>query len=185
MHFMPLTIIDWGSVADWVSGLGSLAAAIVALYVARFSQRVKLRGYCGKRIILTEGGAEPNIDAFAIYAINTSMRPTTITHIGLVCGFWRWKQHASVRFMRDIGSILPTPLSDGQYGEWYVPMRESNNFARDLVDKLQLTRLSAPTLRVQILTSNGDTTTLWPEMGFIKLLLSLVKEKNAPKALTE
>jgi hypothetical protein len=180
---MPLTIIDWGSVADWVSGLGSLAAAIVALYVARFSQRVKLRGYCGKRIIITEGNAEPTFDAFAISAVNTSMRPTTVTHIGLVCGFWRWKQHVTVRFTRDFGSILPTPLSDGQYGEWYVRMRESNKFARDLVDKLQLTRLSAPTLRVQILTSNGGTTTLWPEKGFRKLLLSLVKEKKAAKAL--
>jgi len=63
---MPLTIIDWGSVADWFSGIGSLAAAVVALYIALYSQRVKLRAWCGHRIILTEGSAEPQIDMLAI-----------------------------------------------------------------------------------------------------------------------
>jgi hypothetical protein len=185
MRFMPLTIIDWGSVADWVSGLGSLAAAVVALYVARFSQRVKLRGYCGRRIIITEGGAEPNVDVFAISATNTSVRPTTVTNIVFVSGIWRWKQHLFVKFSRDIGNVLPTPLSDGQPGEWYVPMGESNKFARNIVDKVKMTRFSAATFRVQILTSNGGTTTLWPEKRFRNLLLSLVKEKKSAKALTE
>jgi hypothetical protein len=66
---MLVTIVNWGSVADWVSGIGSLSAAIVALYIALFSQRVKLRGSCGRGLIITEGGGD-RIDVLTISAIN-------------------------------------------------------------------------------------------------------------------
>lgn len=36
--------IQWGSVADWVSGIGSLSAAVVALYVALSARRIGYRG---------------------------------------------------------------------------------------------------------------------------------------------
>jgi hypothetical protein len=54
---MNWSAINWGSVADWVSGLGSFSAVIVALYLSRSAQRVRLRGYCGLRVIL--GGGSP------------------------------------------------------------------------------------------------------------------------------
>ena len=44
--------IEWGSVASWVSGLGSFAAVATALYLSRDAQRVKLNGYCGLRSCL-------------------------------------------------------------------------------------------------------------------------------------
>ena len=76
--------IDWGSVADWVSGIGSFAAAIVALYVARSAQRVKLNGYCGRRLII--GVAQPQLDVFSVQITNISQRPTVVTNIGFTFG---------------------------------------------------------------------------------------------------
>ena len=52
---MNICTINWGSVADWVSGLGSLSAVIVALYLSKESMRVRLQGSAGLRIILGNG----------------------------------------------------------------------------------------------------------------------------------
>lgn len=178
MDLMSLTIIDWGSLADWVSVIGALAAAVVlTLYVARFSQRVRLRGYCGRRLIVGRG--RPQIDVLAVSVTNISLRPTEVINIVFTCGIWRWKRHVLVKFMQDMGHNIPQPLSDGETGYWYVPMGESNNFARGLIDGLKITRFSVATLRVQILTSNGGTTMLWPEKSFRDTLMSLVKEKKS------
>ena len=38
---MSVTSIDWGSVADWVSGLGSIGASIVALHLAGSERRAR------------------------------------------------------------------------------------------------------------------------------------------------
>lgn len=91
---MPVASIpnlNWGSIADWVSGIGSLAAATVALYVALSSQRVKLRGYCGLRLII--GGQEPKFEVFSVSVTNISQRPTVITNVGFTFGLFRWKRH--------------------------------------------------------------------------------------------
>src|SRR5262245_32639947 len=98
MDSLSLTIIDWGSLAAWVSGIGSLAAAVVALYVARFSQRIRLRGYCGRRLIVGRG--QPQIDVLAVSVTNISLRPTEVIDIVFTCGIWRWKRHVLVKFMR-------------------------------------------------------------------------------------
>jgi len=42
--------IQWGSIADWVSDIGSLSAAVVALYVSFSARRKRLQGYCGEQI---------------------------------------------------------------------------------------------------------------------------------------
>jgi hypothetical protein len=52
---MCIAEINWGSVADWVSGLGSLSSGVIALYLARASQRIRLKGYCGIRVIVGFG----------------------------------------------------------------------------------------------------------------------------------
>jgi len=177
MDSLSLTIIDWGSLAAWVSGIGSLAAAVVALYVARFSQRIRLRGYCGRRLIVGRG--QPQIDVLAVSVTNISPRPTEVIDIVFTCGIWRWKRHVLVKFMQDMGHDIPQPLSDGETGYWYVPMGESNKFARGLIDGLKITRFSVATLRVQILTSNGGTTVLRPDKSFRDILMSVVKEKES------
>jgi hypothetical protein len=190
MRSMPLTIIDWGSVADWVSGIGSFAAAVVALYIVVYSQRVKLRAWCGLRTIPNDDEWPLPIDVLAISAKNVSPRPTTVTNISFTC--WRRDKYVFVKFMQDHGNALPTPLSDGQTGTWYIPMNQSkkvmdpsNNFANDLVDRLEMTRVSVATLRIHIQTSNGGTKPIRPEKAFRKVLMSTVIGKKIVKNLAK
>lgn len=44
--------VNWASVADWVSGIGSFSAAIVALHVAQLSLRIEFDGYCGAETLV-------------------------------------------------------------------------------------------------------------------------------------
>jgi len=113
--------VEWGSIADWVSGIGSLAAAVVALYVSHSAQRIKLRGYAGHRLII--GPGQSCADVFSVSATNVSQRPTVITGIGFTFGIWRWKRHGIMTFMQDqISHGIPMPLTDGETGNWNVPL---------------------------------------------------------------
>ena len=141
MESISYASINWGSVADWVSGTGSLAAAVVALYIARFSQRVRLRGYCGHRIIV--GLGQTKIDVFTVSVTNISQRPTMVTNIGFTCEIWRWKRYGIIGFTQDdISHGIPKALSDGESGNWNVRMGESNQWARDIINKFEMTRIS-------------------------------------------
>jgi hypothetical protein len=163
--------INWGSIADWVSGIGSLAAAIVALYVAHSAQRVKLRGYCGHRLVL--GPSQPRVDVFAVSATNVSQRPTIVTNIGFTFGVWRWKRHGIITFMQDqLGHGIPKSLSDGETGNWNVPLGPDNRWLKELAEKFSVNRWTIFTWRVQVHTSNGGTTTLRPEKNIREMLLA-------------
>ena len=96
--------LQWGSVADWVSGIGSLSAAIVALYVAHTSSRVRLRGYCGRRLVV--GGGTPTLEIISISVTNVSQRTTTVTNIGLSMGL-------PFRMRRGVITIMQGPISHG------------------------------------------------------------------------
>jgi hypothetical protein len=68
---MSMSDINWGSVADWVSGLGSLSAGIIALYLARASQRIRLKGYCGLRMIVGFGNTPQEVVSFVVTNVGT------------------------------------------------------------------------------------------------------------------
>jgi hypothetical protein len=99
---MTLENVNWGSVADWVSGLGSVSAAIVALYLSRSAQRIKLRGYCGLRIRLA-GESEPQELVF-VSVTNIGNRATVICNLAIRTGVWK-KRVAIITMQRDIYSL--------------------------------------------------------------------------------
>lgn len=164
--------LEWGSIADWVSGIGSLAAAVVALYVAHSSQRVQLRGYAGHRLII--GLGQPRVDVFSISATNVSQRPTVVTNIGFTFGFWRWKRHGIIALAPDqFGHGVPKALTDGETGNWNIPLGPDNRWLRDLASKFPVTWWAVCTWRVHLHTSNGGTTTLRPDKETRQMLLAI------------
>jgi hypothetical protein len=165
--------VEWGSIADWVSGIGSFAAAIVALYVALSSRRIKLSGYCGHRLII--GSGQPRIEVFAVAVTNVSQRPTVITNIGFTFGIWRWKQHGIITFMQNqLSHGIPKPLSDGESGNWTVPLGADNQWLKELIEQFPVNRLTILTWRIHVHTSNGGTTTLRPEKNIRERLLACI-----------
>ena len=170
--------VEWGSVADWVSGCGSLSAAVVALYVALSGRRVRLRGYCGHRIVI--GQFQPRTEVFSVSATNVSQRPTVVTNIGVTFGVWRWKKHGIITFVADqYGNGIPKALSDGETGNWSVPIGHDNSWLEDLAKQFEINRWAVFTWRVQVHTSNGGATTFRPEKNIRKRLLACIASRPA------
>jgi hypothetical protein len=117
--------VNWGSVADWVSGLGSLSAAIVALYLAKWSQSIRLYGYCGLRIAI--GGGGPKEELVFISVTNIGTRSTIVSNLGMRVGMFK-KRFALIPMVKDQYSDgIPYQIADGQQAKWAVPLDEKKH----------------------------------------------------------
>lgn len=175
--------IDWGSIADWVSGIGSLTAAIVAIWLAKRGERIKLRGYCGLRLIVG-GGYREDVVTFSVTNVGT--RATIISNISMHTGIYK-KRHAILNSWNLPNSQpMPCPLSDGQTANWQV----SNPLGTEwLVGLMHVETAHKPlvtsswdvrTLRVRIHTNHGTDLVLKPEKGFREALLKLLAPAGGP-----
>lgn len=167
--------VEWGSVADWVSGLGSLAAAVVALYVAVYSQKVKLRCWAGERVVI--GGGDPKFDVMTISATNLSQRPTVITSVTFTLGKGKEKRHGIINLRPDdLGPGVPKALQDGETATWSVRLGANDEWALDFVKKFSLTVGVAKTWKIYVHTSNGGAVKVSPESSIVDRIV-----KNCPK----
>jgi hypothetical protein len=153
--------IDWGSVADWVSGLGSLSAVVTALYFASDSQKIKLDGYCGIRLVVGNGG--PQKELIWISVTNVGSRTAIINNVGMRIGRFK-KRRAIITFSKDIYSDgVPVELADGQVAKWGLPLTEDKKWIKDLVDGFIETEDDIRTLRFTIFTTHGAMKVIKPE----------------------
>ena len=166
---MSLANLNWGSVADWVSGLGSLAAAVVALYLGLASQRIRLKGYCGLRTIVGIG-TQPR-EVVSISITNIGSRSTVVNNLGLSVGRFNKKRHGIITAMKDALSVgVPYPLGDGQVGHWNIPLDAQKTWLKDLCGNFVTSDEDIETLRFHVYTSHGATLTLNPEDNLKKAL---------------
>ena len=166
---MPDASINWGSVADWVSGLGSLSASAVALYLARSSDRIRLRCTCGIRF--TVGGGMPEESLVWISVTNVGRRPTRVTTVGLTVGS-RWgkggRRAAILRVPASpYCSPLPLVLHDGETGQWAIPLDAQRSWVSDLVRDMVPDAEARATLRFFIGTSHGAEVSFPPEQSLL------------------
>ena len=173
--------VNWGSVADWVSGVGSLSAAVVALHLARWSQSIRFRGYCGLRLAV--GGGGPREELVFISVTNIGTRSTVISNLGMRVGLFK-KRFAIVTMQKDFYSVgIPYPLGDGQEAHWAMPLDEKKTWLRELCEGFVVSPTDVRTLRFQIHTTHGETFNIRPEQPLREALLAIVSEKVANPAV--
>jgi len=166
--------INWGSVADWVSGVGSLAAATVALYLARRNEGIRMQGYCGLRISV--GGGLAQHELVFISVINIGTRSTVIQLIGMRVGRFK-KRQAVISMARDMNSVgTPYPLADGQQAHSGIPLDEEKTWLRYSCRGFILTPSDVRTLKIQVHTTHGYTLNIRPEEPLRKAMLTLLAE---------
>ena len=168
--------INWGSVADWVSGIGSLSAVVAALYLARAAQRVKLHGLCGHRVMVEKG--HENKDLISIFVTNTGSRPTVIKSIGLRFGLFQ-KRYAVLKLqLDDYMDRMPKALGDGEQAHWGIPLDSERRWIDDLFIKdLAQSWLDIETMVLQVHTTNGGTFSFRPE----KALRTMIHAKRSAR----
>lgn len=171
--------MNWGSVADWVSGLGSFAAVVTALYLATDSQKIKLDGYCGLRLLI--GGGTPEQEFLWISVTNVGSRTAIVNNVGMTVGRRKKKRHAIITVSKDPYSDgLPVSLADGQFAKWGIPMTNDRKWIKDLVgDGFVKTEDDVDTLRFLVYTTQKAVKELNPEEPLREAIRTALKAKNA------
>jgi hypothetical protein len=178
---MPGSGIEWGSVADWVSGLGSFAAVVTALWLARTSQKVKLSCSAGLRV--TVGPGRPPVDVMAFSVTNIGVRTTIIRTIGMRVGRGKKAKQAVIMIVQDGWSQeLPKTLADGESGSWNIPLGDGNQWLIDLTDNIVTSKRDVEKLQFIFGTSNGGQFYEPAEKSLQAELIKVVEAQAATKS---
>lgn len=165
---MQLSQINWGSVADWVSGFGTLTAALVALHLARRSERIRLRCYCGIFIIVGMGA--PKRSVVNISATNVGIRGTVVNNVGLRVGFLK-KRYAVINIVPTVASVgIPKELTDGQSANWHIPLDDEKSWLKDLCKSFIKRKSDIRSFRFTLHTNHGRDFVITPAKSFREAL---------------
>lgn len=166
------------SFANWLSAIGTLAAVVVSLYLARRLSSPTAKLTVGHRIVMTPGVKGPNPEYIQFHIVNTGDRPIRVTGIGWKVGLWK-KRQAVQMFEGLMSSPLPVDLAHGQEAKWFVPLsvREEpwlTYFAKGML--MPNYRLSCFSLRGQAFISTGRVFNIKPESSLLSMLRDACKE---------
>jgi hypothetical protein len=155
-----LQILD--VIGTWLSGVGTLLAVVVALYLARSEKAVRLKITAGVRLIITPG-EDQSSEVAEISVANTGARTVFITNV-----LWRWGVVRRRYAVQVIGSAMDSlklhqRLDVAHRGSFYIELDpdDRENWARRFAMKLprRLRGLWLRRLEVGIATAVG--TTIW------------------------
>ncbi len=124
--------IEWGSVADWVSGLGSLAAVIVALYLAGQDRRLNLEVAARHSLLVSELGTPPWPQYLSVRITNHGRREAHIVGIGWRIGLFKKRLADQPPPSNDrISHRIPCKLADGEEAVLYFPLSEDAGWVKE------------------------------------------------------
>lgn len=151
---MDGSTVNWGSVADWVSGIGSLSAVVTALYLSHWSQWVRLAFSCRHMAAIGTGIQSQDLVMFS--ATNIGSRSAVVRNITMRVGVFRPRHAVMMLHHRDLYCAgIPKPLADGESADWGIPLDDERTWIKDLSQDFVRTNWDRFTLRFQIHTSNG------------------------------
>lgn len=164
-------IAIWNTVGTWLAGIATFLAVVVSLHLARKSERIRIKGNAGIRLIIA-GDGTPTEEHVQIGAVNHGDRTVIINSVG-----WRIGNKKNARFCVQSVSgqwthICPKQLAHGEQASFLVSFKDApdwpnyfaTTFIRDLSEK------NLKTLRALIHTSLGETIEIVPEPNLLKKL---------------
>ena len=163
----------WVAVGTWVSSIGTTAAVITALYLAKRVEKVRLNVQVGLMQVVI-GDGSPFQEHVGINVTNLGERPVTVNTVGWAIGKGKKRRFAIQPLSSPHSAQYPIELAHGKSASFLVSFdvmpdwkREfATGFVRDLSDK------SLKTLVAQVHTSVGKTVEVHPR----KDLLDALKE---------
>lgn len=176
--------------SGWLSGLGTLLAVIVSLWLSRRDSRVRLKVHVGIRKILVERkiyerlAEEP--DFLLIAVTNVGRRVVTVTGLlwknRLVPRRWLFQMPAEA----PLSAQFPVQLHDGDEADFAISLAglASVNGSADFKPLIPRPRiLTVQFLRMLVRTSTGELVSASLEKELRKWFLAFVEDK--PQAPTD
>ncbi len=177
-----LSLQRWEVMGVWLSGFGTIAAVIVALWLARGKGRVKLSVTAGHRVLITRGKKDMP-DYCGIRVVNTGLRLARITSVSWEIGRFR-KSRTSLLQMLDFPGFetVPKDLQEGQDVMFVIPFRaygDEHDWIRTFTQRVFENRnpeKAAKQVKVVVNVSTGQVFKAKIEEPLQKLLLEEYKK---------
>lgn len=166
--------------SNWLSAIGTLAAVIISLYLARRSGRPRASVSVGHRIVILSGDKRKPLEVIVFRIVNIGDRTIRITNIGWRIGLWK-KRYAIQRYDEAQSSPLPVELAHGQEASWTVPLDARDEpWLQYFSQKMMKPNLwlSCATIKAQFHTSVGEIFSTRPEITLIDMLREAGKSKD-------
>ena len=149
------------SFAPWLAAIGTMAAFITALYLARKKARIQLKVIALIRYVVIAGtdlGPGPNY--LSVEVSNVGRRAATVTQIYWKTGIFRKKKYVWLVPSNPQSANIPVKLNDGDqatFRDLLTRFKDSHkNIAKEDLSGWA-SGLKARFLRVGVGTSTGDT----------------------------
>ena len=145
----------------WVGGLGAFFAAGVAIWIARRSDKIKLR--CSVNSLIHTGIGPNNFERLVGFQVtNLGDRPVTINSVGWCVGRKKQKKYCVQTLSNTSPSNLPAKLEYGETATFGIYFSENANWLTEFSKKF-IADAPINTLRAQVHTSTGHTENIKPE----------------------
>lgn len=164
--------------APWLSAIGTFAAVVTSLYLARRSDRISLKVHFGIRKVAVQGIHATSPDFFWANVTNLGRREATLTNLYFIPYPWKKSGFGWIPPQNRFSSEFPITLADGRsanYAGQVDQIGESfKNFAREHYSgKLGAFRVRFLIFRVGI--STGRQFSAIPENNVRQALLEIAR----------
>ena len=162
------------SFAPWLAALGTIAAVVTSLYLARRSDRISLELSLGIRILVVQGGGPGHSTEFVSLTVtNLGRRAGTLIQLFWKIVPWRGGGFIWVAPENAVSSPLPITLHDGESANYAEPVAEfhvklAEGAGEHFAGRAGWLRLQF--VRFKVTTSTGHTFSTRPEKSLRNLL---------------
>ena len=174
------------SFAEWLSAIGTLAAVIVALYLARRDSRIRLKVVVGIRVIL-QSGVDERPEFFSIDVTNLGRRTANIVNLVMRDGlrfrvkqFGFGRQMVMMPFANAWSARVPTTIGDGERANYLLPWPQFETVNGDYMRAHFAGRLGwlrARLFRIGVVTSAGGISDVRIERALADRLVELARRR--------
>lgn len=161
----------WVAVGTWLAGLATLAAVVVALFLARRTERVRLDVQVGLRVVVI-GDGSPFQEHVSMIVTNLGERPVTINSVGWSIGKGKGRRFCLQPVSGPFTTQWPAELAHGKTANFMVSFTATPGWLRDFATGFvkDLSDKSLKTLVALVHTSVGQTTKVRPEQTLLQRL---------------
>lgn len=169
--------------APWAAAIGSIGAVIVALYLARRSDQLRLDVSAGVRMVVMGGGLDalPE-EVVTIRITNIGRREAEVIGLGWRIGIFRRRYLEQMPSFNPLESPLPVRLRDGEEMFRRIPLSPTSVWLDDFVRTClgKWPRAEVKFIRIRVFTSVGRVFEARLEPGLQRKLLQHFEVAPAP-----